>query len=504
MRGSLLIDFNAIDYRGGDSYQVFVNGNIVRDTHFTEIDNLYSTRLNVGDVCNISFNTTSNLIENIGVYRLDYTTDEENGDRGIKNTFVTYASGPDTGSTIQVTFTATTIPSAYDFYYKVDLYYEPCFDMGTGSTMGFTGGLYDGEVEDFELQSDGKIVAVGRYYNYSGVTKNGIVRLNTDGTIDNSFVVPTGLTPQPTVLDFVKIQSDGKILIYGDGTVLNSIYRLNTDGSIDTSFNLGQFDVLADIQTIELQSDGKILVGGFFSTFSGISVNDLIRLNSDGTLDNTFSIGTGIGPAQYIYDLHIYPDGKILVIGDFTSFSGVSANNIIRLNSDGSVDNTFVYGTGFDLSPSTLLGLSNDQVMVGGHFTSYNGTSINDLIILNYDGSLDSSFNINTSFGGTANGEIYALYEQPNGKFLVGGYFTTFSGQTYNRILRLNSDGSLDTTFDIGTGFSGATPDSLTRVNDIKMNDTGYIYVAGRFTSYKGVLTNNFIKISQSGTRALC
>ena len=95
-----------------------------------------------------------------------------------------------------------------------------------------------------------------------------------------------------------------------------------------------------------IQSDGKILVGGTFFTYNGVSANRVIRLNSDGSVDNTFVTGTGFN--NYVLSIVIQSDGKILVGGGFTAYNGVSANRIIRLNSDGSIDNTFVTGTGFD------------------------------------------------------------------------------------------------------------------------------------------------------------
>lgn len=123
MIGSLLLDFDALDGRGGDNIFVTVNGQS-RDYHFSAIQNLYSTNLSVGDVVTITLTSTSStLVEQIGVYRLDYTRDDVDGDMGIKNTFITASSGTTTGFTTSVTFTATTRSDAYDFYYKIGFSY---------------------------------------------------------------------------------------------------------------------------------------------------------------------------------------------------------------------------------------------------------------------------------------------------------------------------------------------------------------------------------------------
>ena len=93
------------------------------------------------------------------------------------------------------------------------------------------------------------------------------------------------------------------------------------------------------IRTTSIQSNGKIIIGGDFTSFIGTSRNYIARLNTDGTLDSTFNPGTGTN--GIIYSSSIQSDGKIIIGGDFTSFNGTERYHIARLNTDGTLDTNF-------------------------------------------------------------------------------------------------------------------------------------------------------------------
>ncbi|MEY3470750.1 MAG: hypothetical protein RLZZ223_100, partial [Candidatus Parcubacteria bacterium] len=214
------------------------------------------------------------------------------------------------------------------------------------------------------------------------------------------------------------------------GVGANFIIRLNSDGSRDTSFNVGT-GFNNTVNTLTLQSDGKILVGGGFTSYQGVEANRIIRLNSDGSRDTSFNMGTGF--SNYVDTLALQSDGKILVGGQFTSYQGVGANYIIRLNSDGSRDTSFNMGTGFSNYVDTLALQSDGKILVGGWFTSYQGVGANYIIRLNSDGSRDTSFNLGTGF----NDSIASLALQSDGKILVGGYFTNYQDQLAGYLIRV-------------------------------------------------------------------
>src|SRR5690606_12472907 len=141
-------------------------------------------------------------------------------------------------------------------------------------------------------------------------------RLNTDGSLDTTFNIGTGAN---NIVRTTAIQVDGKIIIGGEftsysGTPINSIVRLNSDGSIDSSFVAGES---GRIYTIAIQTDGKFIIGGQFNNYDGILLNRIARLNTDGSLDMTFNIGTGAN--NIVRSTAIQADGKIIIGGNFTS-----------------------------------------------------------------------------------------------------------------------------------------------------------------------------------------
>jgi uncharacterized delta-60 repeat protein len=311
-------------------------------------------------------------------------------------------------------------------------------------------------VSVIEKQSDNKVLVGGQFTSYSGVSRNYIVRLISGNTIDNTFSIGTGFN---NAVKSIKVQSDGKILVGGfftsySGSSYNRIIRLNSDGSIDNTFNIGT-GFNSYVNNIETQSDGKIVVVGDFTSFSGSSYNRIIRLNSDGSIDNTFSIGTGFNST--VNSLKLQSNDKIVAVGGFTSYSGVTKSRIIRLNTDGSIDNTFDASLGNN-SVSNLDIQPDGKIIPVGQIDIVNSQVRKGIVRLNSDGSIDNTFNIGTGFDSLSNATSVKV--QTNGKIIVGGEFTLYNGTSVNRMVRLNSDGSIDNTFNIGTGFNG-TPTTI-------------------------------------------
>ncbi len=156
----------------------------------------------------------------------------------------------------------------------------------------------------------------------------------------------------------------------------------------DTTFVLGKFN--GAVKKNLLQPDGKILVAGDFTVHKTKPAGRIARLNSDGSLDITFSCS--VGANAIINDIAIQSDGKIILAGNFTQFNGATANRILRLNSDGSIDPSFVTGLGFNGELKTVKIQTNGQIIVGGYFTSYNGTPVFNIARLNTDGTMDTGF----------------------------------------------------------------------------------------------------------------
>ena len=238
------------------------------------------------------------------------------------------------------------------------------------------------------------------------------------------------------------------------------------------SFNPGTNGVVIALAT---QPDGKLLVGGSFGQLGGAPRNDLGRFNSDGSLDANFNPGV----SGEVFTLVVQPDGKILVGGSFTMLGGggqgtVPRQNIGRLNADGSIDATFDPGT--DGLVEALALQPDGKILVGGFFTRLGGGATGtvprrNLGRLNSDGSIDPGFNPGTDL------PVYTIALQPDDKILIGGIFSTLSGGARSFIGRLESDGSLDPTFDPGA--SGG-------VISLVVQADGRILVVGAFTLLGG------------------
>ena len=233
-------------------------------------------------------------------------------------------------------------------------------------------------------------------------------------------------------------------------------------------------------------NSGRIIFGGLFTSYSGIPFNRIVRVNSDVSVDDTFNIGTGFDEA--VFDVELQSDGKILVGGFFNSYDGVSSEKIIRLNVDGSIDNTFNIGIGFNNSVFVIKPQSDGKILVGGSFTQYNDYFYPYLIRLNSNGSIDETFNLGSSLNGT----VYNIIIQNDGKKIILGDFTTVDGNSHIRIVRLNDDGSIDYTFNSGTGFNGTTYSGLI--------DEGQILVVGAFFEYDGQTNRQIVKLNSDGS----
>ncbi|HON08239.1 MAG TPA: trypsin-like serine protease, partial [Verrucomicrobiota bacterium] len=332
----------------------------------------------------------------------------------------------------------------------------------------------------------GKLIVGGEYAELVGVAPQyRISRINADGTVDTNFNV--GVGPSGTVRA-IGIQSDGRVVIGGLFTNVNGvdqsyIARLLEDGRVDTSFNQGP-GVNGAVRSLVIQPDKKIVIGGSFSTVYGVSRNSIARLNSDGTIDTGFS--PGLGADAPVNAVVLQPDGKILIGGDFTTLDGLPRRSIARLNQNGSVDTSFSAGSGGNGSVNTLAIQSDGKVLVGGSFTTFNGVPAPRIARLNSDGSIDTTFNPGTG----PDDYVNAIVTLPDGKILIGGAFVTYNGKLRNRIVRLNPDGSLDPTINFGTGADNFISAIYVQPYDDK------IVLGGGFTRFNGQLRVSLVRLN--------
>ncbi|MEH2049311.1 DUF4347 domain-containing protein [Nostoc sp.] len=353
------------------------------------------------------------------------------------------------------------------------------------------------------VQADGKILVAGDSNN--GTNNDfAIVRYNSDGTLDTSFnttgKVTTDFNSNDDSGNSITVQADGKILVAGisnNGTNNDfAVVRYNSDGTLDTSFNTTgkvttDFNSNDDSgKSITVQADGKILVGGY--TYNGTDYDfAIVRYNSNGTLDTSFNT-TGKVTTDFNSNdeggnsITVQADGKILVAG----ISNNGTNNdfaIVRYNSNGTLDTSFnttgKITTDFnsnDDSGYSITVQADGKILVAGD--SNNGTN-NDFAIVRYnsDGTLDTSFNttgkVTTDFNSNDDSGN-SITVQADGKILVAGISNNGTNNDF-AVVRYNSDGTLDTSFNttgkVTTDFNGNDEGG----NSITVQDNGKILVAG-------------------------
>lgn len=355
---------------------------------------------------------------------------------------------------------------------------DPDFNLGTG----FGPDQWTGRCEVIVQQPDGKLLVGGQFTEFDGDPAHYIVRLNLDGTRDTSFSSQL----DHSSVRAIALQDDGKIIIGGnfltiDGISRNAIARLNSDGSLDLTFDPAS-GFNQEVRTIDVQTDGKIVVGGLFSTFdyvwggSQTPAGGIARLNSDGSLDTSFDIGgfsgsTGIGQRQ-IHKVIVQPDGKILVAGHFSHYGGDPGLLIVRLNTDGTLDDSFNANNNFSTAFDGFYGqvydmelLPDGKIMITGNYSG-NAKGLNRL---NSDGSLNTSFVVSPAI---SDHRGFTLAVQSDGKVLAARVYFGSSGQNFV-VERYNADGALDETF----------PEKILNndVKDIIVQNDGNITFVGYF-----------------------
>jgi|GEM_PF-975236 len=469
----------------------------------------------------------------------------------------------------------------------------------------FTGGdfvlMQNGKIEDMKLDAQGKLLIAGGFNTFNGVNSAGFVRLNPDGTIDQTLNIGAGMndavksfaiqpdnkillagdfglyqnmntgclirihpdgtldgTFQPSMgtywpVEHLNVLPDNRILFTGNSTSLgvnHGFFRLNSDGSLDTattgsevynsgnppytefkflssgklmiigniyqyqgkyrggiarldtnflldlSFGMKPGFISADIQHTLAQPDGKILVGkrldyeaDALHTYNDVFVKGLLRLQADGSLDTTFHIADSLFVS--VRAMARQPDGKIIVAGRTEWLDGIdisSQGNVARFNPDGSIDSSFLIYNFTMYSFSEVLIQPDGKIIVLGYFTPISGNSLTNIVRFNTDGTPDNTFNAGTG----TNGEITSGALTNSGKIIIGGDFNSYNGLPFVRFCALNSDGSIDAGFDFnGSIFSAPW--------SIKTQSDGKILLAGETLGDDNNFSRVLLRLNPNG-----
>lgn len=343
---------------------------------------------------------------------------------------------------------------------------------------------YDAVVRCIVQQPDGKILLGGGFRKYNGRNRSNIVRLNADGSIDEEFIVNDGFEGR---VETIVLQSDGKILVGGqfnsyNGTEAGYIIRLNNNGTIDRSFKTGS-GFNGHVNCMLVQPDGKILVGGKFSGYDNNRVNRLARLNTDGSMDVSLVFPYGFDGSINALAFH---KGKVLIGGNFSRFDNVRVNSFVKMGLGGAIDIKFnISGVGFPPNSvvNTIIVQDDDRIILGGRLVSYNGNRVGDFIRLGENGWIDKKFNTNLAINNTNLNYINALSLDKNGNIYAGGNFSSIGGEVYSGFVYTDNNG-----FPIkGTG---GDKFGQVVVNAIQVLKDGTVMIGGLYTAIAGFSRN--------------
>jgi uncharacterized delta-60 repeat protein len=380
-----------------------------------------------------------------------------------------------------------------------------------GAVAGFNPGAgADGAVLAIAPQPDGKAILGGVFSSYQGAPRNGIVRINADGSLDASFNPGVGADDAVNVL---LLLDGGQVLVGGDfvtfnGAPRNGLARLNADGSLDASFDAaltpGGIRASSEIirassgfaaraagvnapgfvSSLKRDASGQIVVGGAFQRIADAVAQGVARLNPDGSPDASFKPGAGANGK--VNASVIQPDGKPIIAGAFTAVDGVPRAGIARLKTNGKVDETFNPGAGVEGGAVKAIALQSDgAVVLGGDFSSVDGQARARIARVQASGAVDSGFNPG------ADGSVNAVSVDANGKTLLGGSFQKITDRVRNALARLNADGTVDASFEPGAGANGS-------VNALAQRADGSALIGGTFTAVDSSSRNRVALIGAS------
>jgi hypothetical protein len=360
---------------------------------------------------------------------------------------------------------------------------------------------FNGTVFTISLSADGSkdVYVGGDFTTYNGAQANRIVRLNADGTIDQAFVAASGFDASvrwivPAAAQSANVYVGGEFTSY-NGIQKTRIVRLNADGTLDPSFTIGTgFDNTVNVIAPAGGGSGALYVGGAFSTYNGTPANRLVRLNGDGTVDQNFVTGTGFDNKVFTIVPVGDGTGDIYVGGAFTLYKGIQAMRIVRLTPDGSVSFAFPTTTGFDntVQNMTLADDRSGNLYLGGDFTNYKGIRAIGLARVSNSALLDLTFVTGIGFNNTV--FSVAPVGDGTGKLYAGGAFTDYNGSQSNQLVRLNQNGAKDFSFGTAAGFS----DTVFKVVPVG-DGSGDLYVGGQFTQYQLVQRGRFVRLTSTG-----
>lgn len=327
----------------------------------------------------------------------------------------------------------------------------------------------------------GKFIVAGSFTAYNSTrgnrqTLNNIVRLKSDGTLDSMVVDVINPKPEETYKNKDTVAA----------------FNAGVDGTIRKTFvfgeqiyMIGNFQNFRRMYVTNSSYDAKV--------YDVTKMRQMVRVNSDGAMDSTFHYNkvtkqSAIGANGAITDAMMQSDGKLILVGNFNSFNGTAANHIVRLNLDGSIDNTFNVGTGSDGDIYSIrYNATTNKIVVAGLFNTFNGKTVDGINLLNADGSNVSTF---TSLGFT--GGITSFAGQlANGKIIVAGSFNKYGTYLRQGFAILEANGSLAVGYNNIGGFQGRIYDMYEK----SINNGASVILVGNIARFNTIIPHNVLRL---------
>lgn len=352
---------------------------------------------------------------------------------------------------------------------------------GTFDPTFYKYAISGGAVNDIIMLSNGFVLAVGSFGPVAGHSTQYMAVFKSDGSVDTSF---TFTNCCDAITDVIELKNGNYLAI-----AINKVFFVDKKGKVISS-HVGGYNAL---HSIAVQSDGKILLAGHYISYDGNPTSNLIRINMDGTFDSTFHSEKNSN--GFIYAIDVQSDDKIIIGGYFYSYDGKSVSNIARLHSDGQIDTSFKIGSGADKVIKSVQVDASDKILLSGEFLNFNGKKRIYFTQLNKDGSHDLGFNMTTGF----NERVQQLFIDGNDNIYVSGWFNIFNGDTVfsksraEQFFRLSKDGTYDGSFSFNGNITSSVHAITSDVND-------NVYLAGQLSYYQnGYRGNGIVKTDKNG-----
>ncbi len=347
-----------------------------------------------------------------------------------------------------------------------------------GIDTTFAGGS-SGQVLTTAIQPDGRVLVGGSFSVLGGLPRQRIGRLMPDGSVDGSFLPSAWLDG---AVHAIALQPDGRILVGGafstaNGVPRTRVARFRGDGTLDPSFDPGP-GPNSTVYTLLALPGGEILIGGAFSTVSSQPRAYLARLYSDGNLDPGFDAGMN----NVVWALAPDTEGGLYAGGDFTRAGGLDRNRVARLLASGAAAPGFDPQGGPNSTVRALQVQPDGRVILGGHFSQVDGANRPHLARLLPGGGRD------VTYEPAINSVVHAMVLRADNRLYVAGDFTQIGSQPAQRVARVLPDGSPDATFLTAAGANGT-------VSTLSLQSDGHLIVGGAFTRFADLARPGLVRL---------